>query len=70
MQTKSIKKWKAFVEEASCVACGCCVRVCPMGAICVFKGIMAKVDHDKCVGCRKCAAECPASVIEIREVEA
>lgn len=67
MQTK---KRKAFVEEASCVACGCCVRVCPMGAITVFKGIMAKVDQGKCVGCRKCAAECPASVIEIREVEA
>ena len=53
-----------------CVACGCCVKVCPLGAIQIMKGIMAEVDMTKCVGCGKCAKECPASVIIIREVEA
>jgi len=64
------KKQKAFVEQLDCVACGCCVKVCPMGAIQITKGIMAQVDMEKCVGCSKCAKECPASVIKIREVEA
>lgn len=59
-----------MVAEGDCVACGCCVKVCPMGAIAVVKGIMAKVAYDKCVGCGKCAKECPASVITLTEVEA
>ena len=64
------KMRKAVVNQKDCVACGCCVKVCPMGAMEILKGIMAQVDLAKCVGCGKCAKECPASVIEIREVEA
>ena len=52
-----------------CVACGCCVKVCPLRAIEIVRGVMAQADREKCVGCGKCARECPASVIEIREVE-
>lgn len=59
---------KAVVDENSCVACGCCVRVCPMQAIEIYKGSMARVNREKCVGCGKCAKECPASVIVIEEV--
>lgn len=65
-QKKRIRK-RAQVEEASCVACGCCVKVCPMDAIHVVLGTMAKVDDNKCIGCGKCAKECPASIIIIRE---
>jgi len=64
------KKKKAFVAQGDCVACGCCVKVCPLSAIQIVKGIMAQVNMDQCVGCGKCAKECPASVIEIREVGA
>ena len=60
---------KAEVAQDLCVACGCCVKVCPMGAIRVVSGLYADVDASKCVGCKKCAVECPASVIEIRENE-
>ena len=67
---KTKKKRKAFVQQPDCVACSCCVKVCPLGAIRVIAGIMAQVDMAKCVGCGKCAKECPASVIEIREVSA
>ena len=48
-----------------CVACGSCVKVCPLDAITIWKGIIAKVDSKRCVGCGKCAAECPASVITL-----
>ena len=51
-----------------CVACGCCVKVCPVQAIEIVRGVAARVNTDKCVGCGKCAAECPASVIRIEEV--
>lgn len=68
---KSVKKRrKARVDTSACVACGCCVKVCPMKAIEIVRGIAARVDPDKCVGCGKCAAECPASVIAVGEVEA
>ncbi|MCI9139165.1 4Fe-4S dicluster domain-containing protein [bacterium 1XD42-8] len=63
------KKRKAFVEQDICVSCGSCVKVCPLGAIQIVKGIMAEVDMNKCVGCGKCAKECPASIITIQEVE-
>ncbi|NLE12269.1 MAG: 4Fe-4S binding protein [Clostridiales bacterium] len=61
-------KRKAFVAQKDCVACGCCVKVCPFGAIRIIKGITARVDMDRCIGCGKCVKECPASIIEIREV--
>lgn len=63
------KRRKAFVDAALCVACGCCVKVCPKQAVEVVRGIAARVDPDKCVGCGKCAKECPASVIAMHEVE-
>lgn len=64
------KRRKAQVDSGACVACGCCVKVCPVQAIEVVGGITARVNQDKCVGCGRCAVECPASVIKLREVEA
>lgn len=64
------KRRRAFVDVAHCVACGCCVKVCPLRAIEIVKGLTASVSAEKCVGCGKCARECPASVIAIEEVEA
>ena len=68
MERAKRSRKRVFVAEESCVACGCCVKVCPLKAIVIWKGIVARVDAAKCVGCAKCARECPASVIEIREV--
>ena len=61
------KRRRAVVDEKACIACGCCVKVCPLGAIEVVRGIAARVDWSKCVGCGKCAKECPASVIAVGE---
>ena len=68
MMTSGKKRRRAVVDRSFCVACGCCVKVCPLQAIQVVRGIAAQVDPDKCVGCGKCARECPASIIEIQEV--
>jgi len=56
---------KAFVPADDCVACGCCVKVCPLGAISVYKGLYAQVDRLRCVGCGMCAKECPAGIIQV-----
>lgn len=52
-----------------CVACGCCAKVCPIGAVTIDRGIRAVVRKERCVGCGKCAAECPASSIQLLERE-
>lgn len=62
-----IKK-KAYVDKNLCVACGCCVKVCPVGAIIIDRGICAEIDLHKCVGCGRCAKECPASVISVEVI--
>lgn len=69
VNSKKVRR-KAVVDAGLCVACGCCVKVCPLHAVTVINGIKAQVDMEKCVGCGKCAKECPASVIEIMEVKA
>ncbi len=62
-------KRKARVCTNECVACGCCIKVCPKNAIAIPKGIYAEINSDLCVGCGKCAKECPASVITLEVTE-
>lgn len=70
MAVFSKSKRKAQVSLRDCVACGCCVKACPMAAIRIVKGVFAEVDATKCVGCGRCVKECPAAVIAIAEVPA
>lgn len=62
-------KRKATVNIRECVACGCCMKVCPKNVITIPKGIFAKINPELCVGCGKCAKECPASVITLEVTE-
>ncbi len=64
------KMKKAVVDKRQCVGCGCCIKVCPRGAIHVPKGICAIVEEEVCIGCGLCAKTCPASVITVQEKEA
>lgn len=59
----------ALVNKDDCVACGCCVKVCPKQAITVHKGIYATVNKQLCIACGQCAKECPASIIEMGVIE-
>ena len=56
------KRRKAIVDEAHCVACGCCVKVCPLRSIEIVQGLTARVNEEKCVGCGKCARVCPQNI--------
>ncbi len=60
----SISKKQACISK-SCVACGNCVKHCPLGAISIYKGMYAIVDASKCVGCGICATNCPAGIIQV-----
>ena len=62
-------KRTAVVSTKECVACGCCMKVCPRSAITVPKGVFAEINRDLCVGCGLCARECPASVITLEVAE-
>ena len=59
------KRRKAHVAKEQCVACGCCAKACPLGAVTVYRGLYAQVDAGRCVGCGKCAAVCPAEIITL-----
>ena len=69
MEKRTVKR-KAQIDRRECVACGCCVKVCPRQAIWVDRGLFARVEETLCIGCGKCAKECPASVIAMEEVPA
>ena len=56
-------KRKAVVDKEYCVACGTCVKACPLKIINIEQGVFAKINYEKCVGCGKCSKSCPASVI-------
>ena len=63
-----IEMKKAFIDQKLCVACGCCLTACKLGAVSIPKGICANIDEAKCVGCGMCAKKCPASIITVKEV--
>lgn len=63
---KHLSKSIASLDRDACVACGCCLKVCPRQALSIYRGSYAVVDTDACVGCGRCEKECPASVIKIQ----
>ena len=64
-----IKTKKIAKVGKGCVACGSCLKTCPVQAIHIANGVKAKINIEKCVGCGKCSKICPASVIEIISCE-
>jgi len=64
----------AIVDQAKCVGCLTCVRVCPfhiphvdataqgVGAI----AGAAYIEPSLCTGCGTCTSECPANAIQLR----
>lgn len=62
-------KRKAVVSIQECVACGCCMKICPRNAITIPSGIHAFINRELCVGCGKCVKECPAGSISLEVTE-
>lgn len=59
----------ARVDSSYCVACGSCVKVCPLDALSIWRGVVALVDQGRCVGCGTCTRECPAGALSLADRE-
>ena len=52
------------INDAICVGCGRCVKVCPQGALTLIDK-KSHVDVSKCIGCFECITVCPVKAISI-----
>ncbi len=50
-----------IVDKETCVGCGACVAICPVGAISLED--KAHIDADSCIGCGACVNGCPVGAI-------
>ncbi len=53
---------KPHVDEAGCVGCKLCAKICAHDAI-SFTDRKASIDHNKCVGCGRCIGVCHQDAI-------
>lgn len=60
-----MSKRLAKINKDYCAACGACTKVCPKGAISIYKGCYAAINAKLCLGCGMCSKECPAQAIAI-----
>lgn len=52
------------VHRDICAYCGCCVSVCPEGALELIDAYL-EVDADTCITCGICARACPLGALEV-----
>lgn len=55
----------AFIDEANCIGCALCLKVCPTDAIVGAFGQMHTVIPGDCTGCDKCLPVCPTDCITL-----
>lgn len=53
----------AYQINGFCMGCGCCLEVCPTGAVENSDGKF-RINQDVCVSCGCCVDNCPMGVIE------
>jgi len=56
----------AYVEEAACIGCAACLKVCPTGALVGATKQIHTVLDDLCTGCGKCIEACPVPCITMQ----
>jgi ferredoxin len=49
----------------SCIGCGACIEVCPLGVLELRGGKAAICDRGLCMECGACARNCPAKAISV-----
>ncbi len=50
------------IDQAACVRCGACQKVCPVEAVSLTDGKMI-VDPEKCLSCGTCGTVCPKNAV-------
>ena len=51
------------IDQAVCVGCGMCVKVCPVDAISGKPKESYDIDAELCISCGACADKCPVDAI-------
>lgn len=55
---------KPSIVAGKCTACGCCIKICPVGAI-TFRDERALIDAKICLGCGECLSACKFDAVSI-----
>ncbi|WP_066569411.1 RnfABCDGE type electron transport complex subunit B [Snodgrassella sp. CFCC 13594] len=58
----------AWIDEAECIGCAACIKVCPVDAIVGATKQMHTVLADECTGCELCLPPCPVDCIVMSPV--
>jgi len=61
-------RYRAKIEQDTCIACGTCQERCPFGAIAHTDNSGYVVTATQCFGCGLCASTCPAKAITLELV--
>lgn len=60
------RKYQVMFKSGSCIDCGACVSVCPVGIHTVANGGKHTINRSvDCLGCRKCVEVCTKSALSI-----
>lgn len=51
------------VEKDTCIGCGACTGVCPVGALSLGDDGKATCDEGTCIDCGACVGTCPVTAI-------
>ncbi|MGL5721380.1 MAG: indolepyruvate ferredoxin oxidoreductase subunit alpha [Brevinema sp.] len=54
-----------FIND-SCINCGACEPVCPVGCISEVNGSARYIDEATCIDCDACTPQCPVDAIHVR----
>lgn len=51
------------INRDTCIGCGACVGVCPVGALSMDDEMKSVVDEGTCIDCGSCVSACPVEAI-------
>ncbi|HWQ65099.1 MULTISPECIES: 4Fe-4S binding protein [Methanospirillum] len=55
-----------IVRRDICAYCGCCISVCPEGALELIDAYL-DVDANTCITCGICVRACPLGALEVKK---